>query len=822
MEALFTHIEKHLSKLIENVNDDFQVAFSEMKNSRKEDYKTTLRYIDTVLYSVLDSDKNSIKRLHLHLHCTDSVLIDVLREYIIVREHYFNQNNDVPLKEENLILSSKIKLLNQNERRLEQCPAAASGRNGGNRIYKKWREEKVINRSKLKFFNSFNSKSSFGPKSLINCQIRTEKALADFLKKSPFATSVYESGLCYNITNTDLTLEDIDRINSELIEEFQAVILYNCERKTIMQDYNSQEIETWNRDFEADFQRYLVVTFSKKSISSNNLFNRLKLVKERFLINDIESYTILNEELNLLKGKPKNKYLNISFIGTDSSAFWEDFCLETKIHGLYELRSIKMMNVFSLCFNQEIKEYILAHIFSTDKNHTLITEDTKQDIFNLPSEDIQKLKDSLSNVLDIIINTNLESNIKNNLSGDYKIVVDDFILKNEIFLNLVKNSINVRSFLSWDDLEENIANEIIILSYRDQGNFNYHFYPNINEITVPIINKMKCLFFALFFKKNYEWSKYNLAKDYYKALDNPIRHHHFNWDKLKNKIQKLKPEKNIDISWDLESDYSASETRITYITVFDNKHSTCNPSDLHIYYEDDKNKNQIQPIRWIYENLEPEENKLFVQNLDELIEEFNPAERLVDIDQQKNDLQIIRNQFDLGEESAGHLWKILLARKVDSSSVEEIYKDLTTTFNKNNLYIVSKSHFKSTWINPDSPSLVPKGNKVFKLLCKYLGLPTTYLRIIYTIKNKNISGRRNATLIYSKLLKNLFNNGCFDEGANPEQILTTKIDHYKNKHNLDELGIDEENPLTGLITLVELIKPELSFKEVKSIEKREE
>jgi hypothetical protein len=39
---------------------------------------------------------------------------------------------------------------------------------------------------------------------------------------------------------------------------------------------------------------------------------------------------------------------------------------------------------------------------------------------------------------------------------------------------------------------------------------------------------------------------------------------------------------------------------------------------------------------------------------------------------------------------------------------------------------------------------------------------------------------------------------------------------------LDELGIDEENPLTGLITLVELIKPELSYKEVKGIEKREE
>jgi hypothetical protein len=147
---------------------------------------------------------------------------------------------------------------------------------------------------------------------------------------------------------------------------------------------------------------------------------------------------------------------------------------------------------------------------------------------------------------------------------------------------------------------------------------------------------------------------------------------------------------------------------------------------------------------------------------------------------------------------------------------------LRTTLVANNLDMVSQGHFESTWINPDSASLVPRGNKAFRVLCNYLGLPTTYLRIIYTIKNRNINGRRNATRIYSRLLKDLFNDGCFDEGVNPEQILMTKIDYYKNNHNLDELGIDEENPLTGLITLVELIKPELSYKEVKGIEKREE
>ncbi len=200
----------------------------------------------------------------------------------------------------------------------------------------------------------------------------------------------------------------------------------------------------------------------------------------------------------------------------------------------------------------------------------------------------------------------------------------------------------------------------------------------------------------------------------------------------------------------------------------------------------------------------------------------NPSRKLIDTKQQENELNIIREQFDLGEESAGRLWKILLARKAAISSSEILYHELKNIFSKNNLDMVSQGHFESTWINPDSSSLTPRGNKAFKVVCKYLGLPTTYLRIIYTIKNRNINGRRNATRIYSKLLKDLFNDGCFDEGANPKQILILKIDYYKNNHNLDELGIDEEKALEGLTTLIELIKPELSFKEIGNIEKREE
>lgn len=686
------------------------------------------------------------------------------------------------------------------------------------------------NKSHLKFFKEINSNSSLIPKTLINIKVNQQTDISTLFKFNPayLATDELSDLNSFVLHNTkgfnDIRTLQID--SKPLLQLIENIVLFDCENSVHrFSPFNFQQLSNLNEHHGTKFNLFLVVTFSNKE-NFNSINTKINRLKERYYIPKQSNYVITSEEYNHLVKQEHSDVPQISFSEPLSSAFWDDFYAETKINGLYELRSIKMMNVYSLCFNQEIKEYILTHIFSDDIRRDLITDDTKQAIFNLPNEDILKLKDLLSNVLDVVINANLKSNIINRLTGDYKIVLDDFIIRNKSFLDLVKKSINVRSnrkFINWDNLEEIPDCEILILSYRDQGNFNNHFYPNINEITVSENTKIKGFFPALFFKKNYEWSKYNLSNDYFKTLDHPIRRHHFNWDKLRGKIQEFKPEKTVDISWDLESDYSGSDTRITYRIVFDsNRPNTCNPSDLHIYYEDDNKQKRIQPIRSIYENLDLQENRLFVQKLDELIEEFNPAERLIDTKQQEKDLEIIRNQFDLGDESAGRLWKLLLERKATNYSVEQLYSEIKTIFRNNNLSVVSKSHFESTWINPDSDSLVPRGNKAFKLICNYLGLPTIYLRIIYTIKNRNINGRRNATRIYSRLLKDLFNDGCIDEGANLEQILVTKIDYYKNNHNLDELGIDEENPLMGLITLIDLIKPELTFKKVKSIEKREE
>lgn len=829
MNVLKDHINQYVFDLIENVNDDFNEVLSKIEHSKREKFVNVLKYIENLVYKSKEDDSNSLKKIHIHFHIIDNDLIDILSEYILVREYFLNKKRDNILEDINTELKSQIASLNRTEKRLRQCPANASAKNGGNRIYKNWKKEKSAVQRKLSFLQDLNSNSSFAIKSLINCKVKTKNYLLNFIETIPYANTVENESIGYNLINTELTLEDIDNKNTELIDQLKSIILYDCERKAIMQNFNSGILEDWNNNYETNFNILIIFTYAKKNVSNDNLINRINLVKERFNINSFESYSILLEEYNLLKDIQKNKEINIKFIGSNSSTFWQDFQLECKINGLYELRSIKMMNVYSLCYNNLIKEYILEHIFSANTSSQLITEESKLDILDLTEEDIVNLKSSLSNVLDIVIHENINKTVGDSLHSKYTIVTDGFILKNERFFSLVRNALNVQSkrkFVDWEELEDVNAEKILILSYRDQGNFNNHFYPNINEISVSADTSVKCIFPALFFEQTYKWSKYNLANEYFKALDHPVRRSHFDWENLKRKIQKLKPEKQLDISWDLESDYSGSDSRITYRVLFENnRHITTNPSDLIIYYEEANSEKRIQPIKWIYQNLDLDENRLYVQKLDELIDEFNPAEKVIDTAQQEKDLEILRNQFDLCDENAGRLWKILLARKVDSSTKDVVYGELKSLFTQNNLNMVSRSYFESTWINPESESLVPRSNKAFKVLCNYLKLPTAYLRIIYTIKNRNISGRRNATRIYSKLLKDLFNDGCFDEEAIPSQILNHRIDYYKNHHSLDELGIDEDNPIEGLVTLEELLNPEisnLSFREVKSIQKREE
>ncbi|MBK8622872.1 MAG: hypothetical protein IPN79_14245 [Saprospiraceae bacterium] len=499
------------------------------------------------------------------------------------------------------------------------------------------------------------------------------------------------------------------------------------------------------------------------------------------------------------------------------------FLLELSIRELYELRSIKLMNIYSICVSEEIKNYLIDDLFSKNESSELISLNTKMAILELSEENIDMLKVGLSNTLDLIINSELKSKINDKLSSRPTIILDEAIIRNIKLLSKFTNALGLSKqikFKSWSELTNDSLNNYLIVSYRDQGKFPNFYYPNLLEFEYIGENNSIAILHNFLFANHYGWAKYSILKDYHKYLNHSIRNTHFNWKELSKLIASEKPERNILIDWNLENEYSSTDSRETYKVKLKNQRAkTYHNSDLLIYNEINTEKHRVQRVKWFFENSDFDETKYKIQKLDELLNDFNPAERLIDTTEQQQELEIIRKQLGLENETAGRIWKILLRNKSQLVGIEFLYDEIKLIFDKNKIPLVSINHFKNSWLNVESDSLMPRGNKVFKFLCEYLDLNNSYRLILYRLKNSSISGKIEATKKYSSLLKDLFANGCFDLNAPTKTILQSNIQQYKNNHSLDELGINPESPLSDLTTLVELIQPELKLIELETIEK---
>ena len=150
-----------------------------------------------------------------------------------------------------------------------------------------------------------------------------------------------------------------------------------------------------------------------------------------------------------------------------------------------------------------------------------------------------------------------------------------------------------------------------------------------------------------------------------------------------------------------------------------------------------------------------------------------------------------------------------------------MYAELKTYLESKGLKIVSLHHFKNNWLTPESDSIAPLSKKVFIELCDFLNLPKIYFILIQRLRNASKKSSRQSTRQMNRLLQDLFNDGSFDNGEDIKKIITANLKSYKRKHPLDELGIDEKYLGGNLIALVELIKAEVTLKELEKFNKIE-
>lgn len=814
MEVINKHIDKHIAAFIDNPTDGFERIFSEIINSEKERLKKLLIYIDKTLDIIAISENTEINYLHLHIekdfNFNDRTLI---LEFLILKHFIYSLENDKSEIAKELIQENILRL--ERDIKNNQIPANASGRNGGNRIYKNWKNKKDEKRAELNFNNTILYSNKLQVNTLVNTLTRYFTECIDKFKSKQYGIKIEDInvGKTYIAINKEKTLNQIDEIDN-VVDNLENVILYDSESKSNFINFNLKELIEWNKDG-ASFKNLIIVTFGKKKVNINNLKNKLNQVEFKFNSekNDlIRPYIITNCEVNQLLKKNTQKQLKINFYGTENNTFWDSFLLETQIHeNLYELISIKMRNIYSLVVNDRIKEIVLEGIFGDNKELTLISETTQQEF---PDELKSGLKENLSNTLDYIINSSWKDEIKCLINKNTTLVISNEFLENNVLKKELQKELgisNSNKLINWQELNSTTAENLIILNYLDPGHYPYYFYPNIIEI--PTINS-KGIFLNLFFKSKFQWANFNNNNDYSKLLNHQVRSEYFDWNSVKKKVNSLRPTVKEKTSWDIESSYvnNGNKEVIRIKLLSENRSHNYHSSDLFIYKSNDIMKVE-RAIDLLVLNLTE------IQSLDDITNALPIYDKLADINKQEEELDVIRKKFNIEDgEDAGRLWKVLLKRKSEDIGKESLYSEIQELLIKQNLKMVSFQHFENHWINPESKSLSPIIKKVFLSICNYLNLPKTYIILISRIKNKTKQASRNNTRKMNLLFKDLFDDGCFDDLSKTREILTTKKEYYQQNHSLEELGIDENHLLENLVALVELINPEIDLQKVDSIE----
>lgn len=826
MELIKQHIKLYQEDFINSLNiENFNEVYESISGRNKEEIASILKQLFRLIDLSINNSTSEISSIHIHfqndLNKSTKTIIAEFVWNLFFQTHKQNDSSDF----ENLNLKSRI---NEIESLLKRDIIAPS--NNDRREFNRLINHRKKLRKELAFYKSLPSTSSLIPKTLINLKINQEKDLSECFDSYPHYLKVQ----LIEVLNS-YTLTNVESYNSiyktklneiPLFKILENIILFDCEdRVQRFNQFNLQNLQNLNQRHGTSFKNFIIITFGNSVNSISSIRHKFDLINDRFKIPNVSSYTIINSEIDFLFGRKESEKILIEFDGYDSSNFWDEFILETKITGLYELRSIKLMNIYSICYTDEIKNYIIDELFSEKETSELISSTTKLAILELRDEDIDVLKEALSNTLDVIINSGIKSIVSDSLSNNPAIVLDEAILRNQNLLSKLRNCLgltNKSKFKTWADLTNTDLKDLVFLSYRDQGRYPNYYSPSLLELDLDSECLAKAILPAFLFKQYYNWSKYNLYKEYHKLLTHSIREQYFEWNKLKNKIQELKPEQKLNIDWNLENEYSNSDQRESYkIKLKGQRVRTAYGSDLLILTEDAKTQYRVVKIDYLL-SLDNEDNKVFIQNLDEIQQNINIYDKIVDKKQQEAELEIIRKQFNLGDETAGRLWKVLLKNLAEVQGEDQLYSELKKYFEGKGIKIVSPFHFKNSWINPQSESIAPLSKRVFIELCEYLKIPKIYFIIIQRIRNSTKQSSRQSTRQMNQLLKDLFNDGCFDTDRNPKEIINSRLDYYKANHPLDELGIDENHLATNLVALVELIQPELNLIELETIEKNKQ
>lgn len=827
MDIISRHIISQLDEYCSKSDDSFDEIYSEIRNLNKTTHKSLLYYLNNIINHSLSNNPSEISCIHLHFenNLNDDERL-MIAEFIILKHFFISLHND-STENSNQSNNDQISILETKLNHLNNtCPEGASGKKG-NRIYKNWKKERKETKEKISFLKNVLITESCKPTSIINVKRKAFDKLIDLFNTKMYCieSNKLETSSGYVVLN-DLDLNSLKSIKVDdvhLLKLISNLSLFDCESSVKkFADFNFNFLSNLNKNHKTNFRSIHVFTFCKNETNSNTVRNKIEQIRKRYKLPINSSYSITSHESDHLVNLQPARNPKINLWGDQISTFWDTFLLETSIREFYELKSICMLNLYSLSFNEEIMQYIIDDIFSENKPSKFLSSETKQTILESSHEVIKTLRESLSQTMEYIIHCGWKEKIINYANNKTFIIVPEHLKKDHVLENLIMNALELSSskrIVTWNTIDFKTEIPVLILAYQDQGQYPYYFYPNILESEFINSNNVSGIFISTFFGLKHDWALYNLQKDNHKTLNHPIRKKHFKWDLLESEIKSLRPSRRDFTIWDLENDYSNSDCRsiirIKYSGI--KRKYAYSTSDLFIAKFDGAPELRVKRISDL-SDFDFDDASLAIQHLDVIQNAINIYEKFIDFNKQEEELKVIRNQFNIDDMDAGRLWKLLLKDIAQTKGEQVLYDELQEYLYVKELKIVSFNHFKNSWINPDSLSLTPLQKKVFIALCEFLDIPKSYFIIMQRIKNASKQASRQSTRQMNYLLMDLFNDECFDDISKAHEIIELKLKKYKKNHPLDEIGIDENYLHENLVSLVQLIHPEIKLLEVENIE----
>ncbi len=233
MDIISRHINSQLDKYCSESDNSFDEIYSEIQNLHKTTHKSLLYYVNNIINHALSNNPSEISCIHLHFekHLNDDEKLLIV-EFIILK-HFFislhldnSGNSNQSHNDQISILETKLNLLNT-------CPEGASGKNGGNRIYKNWKKERKETKEKISFLKNVLVTESSKPTSIINVQRKTFDKLKDLFNTKMYCieSNKLETSSGYVVLN-DLDLNSLKSIKVDdvhLLKLISNLSLFDCE-----------------------------------------------------------------------------------------------------------------------------------------------------------------------------------------------------------------------------------------------------------------------------------------------------------------------------------------------------------------------------------------------------------------------------------------------------------------------------------------------------------------------------------------------------------------------------------------------------------------